>query len=62
MKTDQYKFMITTHIVLLRMGTVSDKSCKRTRNPLFVFNNNFPKIVPFMRWCEKLWYSPPGHR
>jgi len=21
----------------------------------YVFNNLFPKIVPFMRWCRKIW-------
>jgi hypothetical protein len=27
----------------------------------FVFNNMFPKIVPFMRLCGKIWWSQRGH-
>ena len=34
---------------LLRMRNVSDKSCRENHNTHFMFNNVFPKIVPFMR-------------
>ena len=32
---------------------ISDKSCRESWNMLFVFNNLFPKIVPFMEWSGK---------
>jgi hypothetical protein len=28
----------------------------------FMLNNLFPKIMPFMRWCGKIWYSQTGYR
>ena len=47
---DQYTFFITCRLVLLRIKSVSDISCKETRNTRFIFNNfYFSKIVPFMR-------------
>jgi len=39
--------------VLLRMRNVSDKSCRENQNTHFAFSNFFPKIVQFMRKCEK---------
>ena len=38
---------------LLTMRNVSDKSCTQNQNTHFMFNNNFPKVVPFMRYVEK---------
>jgi len=46
---DQYTFFIISHSVLLRIGNVSDKSCRETWNTHFIFNNFFLKIVPCMR-------------
>ena len=43
---------------VLRTRNVSDKSCWENQNTHFMFNNFFfPKIVPFMRWCEKKKYG-----
>jgi len=46
------------------MKNISDKSCRENQNMHlhFLFNNFFPKIVSFMRKCEKIWYSQTGHR
>jgi len=41
------------------MRNISGKSCKANQNTHFMFNNIFPKMVPFMR---KIWYSRTGHR
>jgi hypothetical protein len=38
---DQYIFFIITHLVLLRMRNVSDKSCRANQNTDFMFNNFF---------------------
>ena len=34
-------------------GTVSNKVCRENQSIHFMFNNFFPKIVPFMRKCRK---------
>jgi len=31
------------------MRNVSDKGCRENQNTHYMFNNIFPKIVPFMR-------------
>jgi len=46
---DRYTFLIIYRSFLLRMENVSHKSCRENQNTHFVFNNFFPKIVPFMR-------------
>jgi hypothetical protein len=48
---DQFKFLVISRSVLLRMRNVSDKSYKENQNTHFVFSNFFPKISPFMRKC-----------
>jgi len=50
---DLCTFMITSRSFLLRIKTVSDKSCRGNPNTHFMFNNLFPKIVPVMRKCRK---------
>jgi hypothetical protein len=35
--------------LILRMRNVSGKSCRKNQTAHFMFNNFFPKIVPFMR-------------
>jgi len=35
------------------MRNYSDKSCTENQNTHFMFNNVYPKIVPFMR-CGKM--------
>ena len=52
MKTNIYFFIISRSF-LLRMRNVSDKSCREIKNTHFMFNNFFPKIVPFMGYVEK---------
>jgi len=42
-------FTIISHSVLLRMREVSDKGCRENQMTYFVFNNFFPKVVPFIR-------------
>jgi len=37
------------------MRNVSDKIYRENQNTRFTFSNCFLKIVPFMRWCWKLW-------
>ena len=39
--------------ILLTMRNVSDKSCTQNQNTYFIFNNDFPKVVPFMRYVGK---------
>jgi hypothetical protein len=46
---DLCTFMVISRWILLRMRNVSDKSCRENQNIHFMFNNFFPKIVPFMR-------------
>jgi hypothetical protein len=46
---DLCTFMIISRWFLLRIRNVSDKSCRENQNTNFMFNNFFPKIVPFMR-------------
>jgi len=42
----QYTFLIISRSILHRMKNVSEKYCRETH---FIFNNVYPKIVPFMR-------------
>jgi hypothetical protein len=46
---DLCTFMIISRRILLTVRNVSDKSCRENQNTHFMFNNVFPKIVPFMR-------------
>ena len=38
------------------------KICRENQNTHFMFNNFFPKIVPFMRWCRKIRWSHRGRK
>jgi len=56
---DQGTFIIISQRILLKMGNLSDKSCRYNQNSCrynqnthFMFNNFYPKTLPFMR-CEK---------
>jgi len=51
---DQYTLLIISLSGLLRMRNVTDKISIENRNPHFVFNNLFSKIVPFVRECGKI--------
>jgi len=44
------------------MRNVSDKSFREYHSTHFVRDIFFPKILPFMRKCGKMWYSQTGHR
>jgi hypothetical protein len=55
-------FMTISRWILLKMRNVLGKSCRESQNTHFMFYNSFPKIVPFMRCCGKIWYSQTGHR
>ena len=48
---DRYTYMIATRFVLLRMNTVSDKSCAVNQNTHFMINKDFffSKIMSFVR-------------
>jgi hypothetical protein len=46
---DVCTFMLISRWILLRMRNASDKRCTENQNTHFMFNNFFPKIVPFMR-------------
>ena len=61
LREDQSTFLIISHSVLLRMGNVSDKSCRENQNTHFVLVTVFPpKIVPFMN-ADKYGNSPTGN-
>jgi len=38
-----------TRSLLLRMRNISDKRCTENQNMYSMFNNVFPKVVPFVR-------------
>ena len=44
------------------MRNVSHQNCRENQNARFMFNNFFPKIVPFLRQCGKIWWSRRGHK
>jgi L-rhamnose mutarotase len=44
------------------MINVSDRSFEENQNRHLMFNNTFPKIVPFMKHCGIKWYSQIGHK
>ena len=46
---DQHTLFIISYSLLLRMGNVSDRSCREYQNTHFMFSNLFLKIVSFMR-------------
>ena len=55
--------MTISRWILLGTRSVSDTSCRENHNTYFTFSNFFfPKIVPFMRYCGKIWWSQRGHR
>ena len=52
---DPCSLMIVSRRIILRMGDVSDESCRENQNAHFIFSNFLPKIVAFMRQCGKMW-------
>jgi hypothetical protein len=53
---DQYTFFIISHLILLRMINVSNKSCRNNQTRYFML-----KIMPFMRCCGKILKNQAGH-
>jgi len=54
---DRYTFFIISRSVLLRVGNVSDKSCRENQNTHSVFSNFF-----FSRKLYRLWYNVEKYR
>jgi hypothetical protein len=54
--------MIISRRILLRVRKFSDISCRESQITHVTFNNCFPKIMPFMRKCGKIWYSKTRRR
>jgi hypothetical protein len=46
---DLRTIMVISRWILLRFRNVSNECCRENQNTHFMFNNFFPKIVPFMR-------------
>jgi hypothetical protein len=45
------------------MGNFIDKSCRENQNTHFMFSNFFfSKILGFMRWYRRMWWSQRGHK
>jgi hypothetical protein len=44
------------------MRNVSDGNCGENQNILFMSIICFPKIMPFMRKCGKIWWNQTSHR
>jgi len=52
---DLCTFVRVTRGIQLTMRNVSEEVCSYNYNTHFMFHNIFPKIVPFMRLCRKMW-------
>ena len=53
LQEDQYTFLIISFSILLRMRTVSDKSCRENQNTHFIFNNFCFKLFRLRDNVEK---------
>jgi len=53
--------LVIPRLFLLRMGKVSDKSCRESQNTNFIFNNYFENRA-FMRQSGKILYRRTAHR
>jgi hypothetical protein len=62
LREDQYTIVIISCSVLLRMRIFSDEIFRHTQNTHCMFSNFSQKIVSFMRWCGKIWWSLTVHR
>ena len=47
-------YIIIPYSLLLRMRTISEKSCREYQNTHFMFSNLFLKIISFIRQCGKI--------
>jgi len=59
---DLCTLILVSQGILLRIMNVSDRSCRDNQNTLFMLNNFFLEIVPFVRLCGKIWYHQISHR
>jgi len=59
---DQNAFLIISRSVLLRIGKVSNKSCRENRNTHFTINNFFFENRAVYEICGKISHSRAGHR
>jgi hypothetical protein len=48
LREDGFIFMIISHLIVLRMRNVSNKSGRKNQNTYFMFSNFFPKVVSFI--------------
>ena len=55
---DQYKFLNTSHWVLLRIRSISDKSFRENQNTNLMFNNFFKKLCCVLDDLEKNMLEP----
>ena len=62
LQEDAFTFITISRWFLFRMRSVSNKSCRENQNTHFMFSYLFPKIVPFMRYCRKIWGSQRAHK
>ena len=51
---DLRTFRTTSLLILLRMRNVSGESCRENQNTPFLFNNDYQKLILFVRWCGKI--------
>jgi hypothetical protein len=56
---DQCTFMVLSRWNL-GVRNISDKRYRENQDTHFMFSNFFPRNLPFMRLCGKIWYSPTG--
>jgi len=57
---DLCRCMAMSRSIVLRIRNVLDKSCGENENTDFTFHNVFPKIVPSVRSCGKIWQRRGG--
>jgi hypothetical protein len=55
-------FMTISCWILLRMRNVLNKSYGENQDTHLMFIDFFLTVVPFMRQCQKIWWSQRGHR
>ena len=51
-----FTFQIIFRCILLRVGNISDRSCRENKSTYFMSSNFFysPKTVPVMTYCKKI--------
>jgi hypothetical protein len=59
---DVFTLMVKSCCIIIKLTSVPDKAFIGIQNTHFMFNTFFPKIVPFMRQCRKIWRCQTGHK